>query len=212
MKKVILLGDSIRLGYEKYVREALSGVCEVYSPEDNCKFAENLLRYASDWKARGNFPTDADLVYWNAGLWDVLHLFGDVALTPFAAYGEFIARIDRRLRFLYPQAKMVFACSTSIVEEKYGENFKRYNYEIEAYNAKAKEMLQGTGTIIHDLYAVSVAASPECRSDATHFNTTAGVAWMGQAVTDVICSTLGITAASVSDTNPDEIDEKKLGF
>ena len=133
-------------------------------------------------------------------------------MTPFAAYGEYIARIDRRLRLLYPQAKMVFAYSTSVAEEKYGENFKRYNYEIEAYNAKAKEALEGTGTLIHDLFTVSVNAAPECRSDSTHFNTPAGVACMGKAVTDMICSTLGITAATVSDVNPDEIDEKKLGF
>ena len=29
MKKVVLLGDSIRMGYDKYVKEALDGVCEV---------------------------------------------------------------------------------------------------------------------------------------------------------------------------------------
>ncbi|MBO5010011.1 MAG: hypothetical protein J6D20_04860 [Clostridia bacterium] len=30
MKKVILIGDSIRMGYDKYVKEALDGVAEVW--------------------------------------------------------------------------------------------------------------------------------------------------------------------------------------
>ena len=30
MKKIVLLGDSIRMGYDKYVKEALADVAEVY--------------------------------------------------------------------------------------------------------------------------------------------------------------------------------------
>ena len=35
MKKIVLFGDSIRMGYDKYVREALEGTAEVYYPEEN---------------------------------------------------------------------------------------------------------------------------------------------------------------------------------
>jgi len=35
MKKIVLIGDSIRLGYETYVKEALAGVAEVFSPKEN---------------------------------------------------------------------------------------------------------------------------------------------------------------------------------
>lgn len=35
MKKVLLLGDSIRMGYDDYVKEELDGKCEVvYDAED----------------------------------------------------------------------------------------------------------------------------------------------------------------------------------
>ena len=30
MKKVLLLGDSIRMGYDEYVKELLQDTCEVY--------------------------------------------------------------------------------------------------------------------------------------------------------------------------------------
>ena len=32
MKKIVLIGDSIRMGYDKYVKMALEGVAEVYYP------------------------------------------------------------------------------------------------------------------------------------------------------------------------------------
>ena len=30
MKRIFLIGDSIRMGYDKYVKEALADACEVY--------------------------------------------------------------------------------------------------------------------------------------------------------------------------------------
>ena len=111
MKKIILLGDSIRMGYDKYVAEALDGVAEVYYPKENCRFAENTLRFALDWKNRGDLPEDADLVHWNVGLWDVAEILGDEPLTPLPFYENLIARLDRRFRSFYPNAKMVFATS-----------------------------------------------------------------------------------------------------
>ena len=35
MKKILLLVDSIRKGYDKYVKIAFGGVAEVYFPEEN---------------------------------------------------------------------------------------------------------------------------------------------------------------------------------
>ena len=120
MKKIVLIGDSIRLGYEAYVRSAFGGIAEVYSPKENCRFAHYVFRYLHEWKALGEWPSDADIVHWNAGLWDTLRLYGDEPLTPPDMYGEMIRRIDKRLRLLFPKAKMIFATSTPVIEEKYG--------------------------------------------------------------------------------------------
>ena len=48
MKKIVLLGDSTRMGYDKYVKESLETSAEVFYPEENCRFAEYILRYAHD--------------------------------------------------------------------------------------------------------------------------------------------------------------------
>ena len=95
MKKIMLIGDSIRMGYDEYVKNALQGVAEVYYPGENCRFAEYVLRYAHEWKSELKLDDSVDLVHWNAGLWDALELFGDDPLTSFSYYGEAIARIDK---------------------------------------------------------------------------------------------------------------------
>ena len=197
MKKIALIGDSIRMGYDKYVKEALAETAEVYYPEENCRFAEYVLRFAHEWKSRGKWPDDIDLVHWNAGLWDVPEIFGDEPLTPIEFYANLIKRIDKRLRRIFPGAKMVFATSTAVVEEKYGPSFKRHNAVIEAYNRAAIEALSDTDTVIDDLYSVTADCSDECKSDMTHFNTPAGAALVGGKVLSVICKELDINANDV---------------
>ena len=54
MKNIYLIGDSIRFGsatspgYEIYVKEKLDGKCNVYSPDENCRFAQYTLRALCD--------------------------------------------------------------------------------------------------------------------------------------------------------------------
>ena len=202
MKKIVLIGDSIRLGYEAYVRSAFQGIAEVYAPKENCRFAQYTLRSFHDWKEKGEWPADVDLVHWNVGLWDIAEIYGDPPLSSLDHYVDMITRIDRRIRRLYPNAKVVFATSTSVVEEKYeGRRFQRHNNVIERYNAAAIKALADTDTIFNDLYAHSCKCPMEYRSDEVHYNTPAGAAYMGGKVISVLCRELGISAADVNVEN-----------
>ena len=193
MKKIVLIGDSIRLGYEAYVRTAFRDVAEVYAPTENCRFAHYVFRYLHEWKSLGTWPSDVDVVHWNAGLWDVIHFFGDEAQTAPASYAEVIARIDRRLRVLFPKAKMIFATSTSVDEEAYkAASYKRSNAEIAAYNRLALEALADTDTVIDDLYPLTLTLPSSARSDLTHFNNDEGCRYLGSWVTASIARVLGI--------------------
>ena len=51
MKKynVLLLGDSIRLGYQEYVKNELKDIADVYAPNDNGRFCQNLLAFFHIW-------------------------------------------------------------------------------------------------------------------------------------------------------------------
>ena len=214
MKKVVLMGDSIRMGYDKYVKEALSGVAEVYYPSENCRFAEYMLRYAHVWKEDGKWPDDVDLVHWNAGLWDVLELFDDGPLTSISYYAEAIARIDKRIRMLYPNAKVVFATSTPVIEEKYGEGAKRHNDVIKAYNEVAIKALAPGNTLINDLYTLADGLPEEYHSDCTHYSTDKGREAIGGRVISVICRELGIKSSQVNieGFEPEKYSEENIGF
>lgn len=190
MKKIVLIGDSIRMGYDKYVREKLDGQAEVLFPEDNCQFAMYVFRYIHEWKANYGWGDDVDLIHWNSGLWDILHLFGDDVFTPPEQYRELLCRIDKRIRLIFPKAKIVFALSTPVQEEKFGPQFYRKNADIEQYNAIAREVFAGTDVEIDDLYSVMQNAPAECWSDMTHFYTPAGTERIGEAVLDCICPLL----------------------
>ena len=85
MKNVLLLGDSIRHGYDKAVQKTLEGKANVYFPQDNCRFAAYLLRTVHEYKSL--IPEgEVDVLHWNAGLWDCLRLFGEDPQTPVDLY------------------------------------------------------------------------------------------------------------------------------
>ncbi len=198
MKKIVLLGDSIRMGYDKYVRKSMEGSAEVFYPSDNCKFTLYLLRFLRDWTRDGVLPADADVVHWNAGLWDVVELHGDEPLVPPEVYAHSIERLHRHLSMYFPKAKLIFATSTSVEEEKYGPDLSRTNRRIEEYNAIARRVLEPLGEEIDDLYAVSLQATAEHRSDMTHYNTDAGRRLIGGAVVECLCKACHIAPDAVN--------------
>ena len=214
MKKIVLIGDSIRMGYDKYVKDALENTAEVFYPPENCRFAEYVLRYAHEWKAGGKWGDGVDLVHWNAGLWDALELFGDEPLTPICYYGELIARVDKRLRMLFPNAKIVFATSTHVNEAEAGTYFTRHNAIIQKYNAEALRVLSNTDTIINDLYTLTASFPKEYRSDWVHFYTPSGTEVVGGRVLSVICEILKIAPSEINieNFNPERYSKDNIGY
>ena len=144
MKKIVLIGDSIRMiGYGNTVAERLSPEFEVWQPDDNCRFAQYTLRGLWDWQdgIRG-----ADVIHWNNGLWDVCELFGDGAFTPIDEYVDTMLRIAR---ILQERASTVIFATTTPVRP---ENVHNKNEVIEAYNAALVPKLIEMGVVINDLY------------------------------------------------------------
>lgn len=176
MKNIFLIGDSIRFGapgspgYGVYVTEKLAGKANVYAPEDNCRFAQYTLRYLHEWASKVD-REKIDIVHWNNGLWDVLRLFGDEPLTDIESYGVFLRRVYKRIQFLFPNAKVIFALSTAVIEEWGRPDFFRYNSEIEQYNKKACEVMNELGVEVNDLYALSAGFDKSLHSDWVHFGT-----------------------------------------
>ncbi len=192
MKNILLIGDSIRMGYDKAVKKTLDGIANVYFPDENCRFAAYVLRNIHEYKSMLEGNT-VDILHWNAGLWDCLRLFEEEPHTPKEIYAYYIERICVRIKKLFPNAKVIFATSTRVLSEKMSKDFKRYNEDIEEYNRIAVEIVEKHGFEVNDLYAVSATLPESAHSDSVHYYTPAGTEAFTNEVLSHIVPHLGIT-------------------
>lgn len=191
MKKVLLLGDSIRQNYQYYVEEALKGKAKVVYPNDNGRFCLFTLRYIHDWvRVLSDGKNDFDIIHFNCGLWDVLRLSNEEnTFTSEEEYGALLIRVMMRLKFLCPNAKIIFALTTSVVEPGFepGECYAfRKNEDIVSFNKVAQEIFEKTDVDINDLWKVTNGISDDARSDRVHFDTVEGKKILGDAVVNCL--------------------------
>ena len=144
MKKVALLGDSIRmLGYGAAVPELLGADYNVWQPDENCRYAQHLLRVLFDYK---DILKDCDIIHWNCGHWDLCRLFEDgETFTPVEIYKGQLERIGKIL--LSCTDKVIFSLTTPVWDE-YAYND---NPTIDEFNRAAAEALEPLGIVINDL-------------------------------------------------------------
>lgn len=144
MKKVTLLGDSIRLiGYGTKVPELLGKDFEVFQPGDNCRFAKYTLRMLFDLHEE---IKDSDVIHWNNGLWDICDLFGDGTFSSYEEYRATMLRIADQLLKITP--KVIFATTTPVRDEHPHND----NADIARFNAAIVPELVAKGIVINDLY------------------------------------------------------------
>jgi hypothetical protein len=143
MKKVLLLGDSIRLSYHPLVREKLSCRAEVTGPEDNCRFTKYTLWYIKSWLDQFGKP---DIIHWNNGLWDVYHFNEDTGI--FTPKEEYLTELGRILTELRKTGAVIIWASTTPVTPRHG--YCR-NKDIDEYNGIASEFMKSEGIEINDL-------------------------------------------------------------
>ena len=148
MKKVTLLGDSIRqIGYGTKVPELLGDEYEVFQPEDNCRFVKYTLRMLFDFREQ---IKDSDVIHWNNGLWDIVTGLFDDGL-PFTSEEEYIENMLRVAKELKKLGKRVIFATITPVHEEYVYN---KNSVIRRYNEIIVPKLQEIGIEINDLYSL----------------------------------------------------------
>ena len=213
MKKIVLIGDSVRQGYDKYVKEALKGIADVSYPGENCRFSTYILRNLIIWKRELEWGDDVDLVHWNVGLWDCLVMVDGEKLVPLEVYKENIDRICRQIKMLFPKAKMIFATSTPCIERLFADrDCKRKNSDTEMYNAAACEIAKKHGGEINDLYELMKDVPEAYHSDLTHFYTKEATELMTGKVLSVIENALDIKANVLDYDKYFSIDGEPVGI
>ena len=192
LPRVVLVGDSIRLGYAARVAERLAGKAVVISPPENGGDSANVLAHLDEWVLRQK----PDVVHLNCGLHDLKRSKTDghhqVELD---RYAENLRRIVARIRE-GTDAALVFADTTPILDERHarrGADFDRTEADVRRYNAAAAAVMGELGVPVHDLHWVVEQGGPETMlgPDGTHY-TAAGSDRLAEAVADCVLRQLTV--------------------
>lgn len=170
LPRVLLLGDSIRIGYAPLVAGKLDGVAVVVHPgKENCADTPTTLKGLDRWL------TDAkpDVVHFNNGLHDLkLDKKAKTYQVPLEQYEANLKRIAERLREATPN--VVFATTTPVLDDRHAGRkaaFDRLDADVKRYNAAATKAMLSLGVPVHDLYRIVVEHDPATMlgKDGTHF-------------------------------------------
>ena len=184
--RVVLVGDSIRLGYAPGVAARLEGKAVVISPAENGGDSANVLAHLDEWVIRQK----PDVVHLNCGLHDLKRSRADGRhQVELDRYSENLRTIVARIRAA-TDAALVFADTTPIVDERHarrGADFDRAEADVLRYNAAAVAVMRELGVPVHDLHGVVEHGGPETLlgPDGTHY-TAAGSDRLADAVADCV--------------------------
>lgn len=157
-KKILLLGDSIRMSYQQSVANLFKDFAEVVGPSDNCQFSTYTLDSLDRWVDELGVP---DIVHWNNGIHDAGHNPDRMPMQiPLETYNGNIEAILKKLREMTPQ--IIWATSTPVHPDRpfRDDQWAWRNEEIDQYNSAAIEIMEKNGIPINDLHSV-VASDPD---------------------------------------------------
>ena len=187
---VLLVGDSISIGYHDAAVAALADVADVTRVPGNGGTSGNILERLEEWIV----AVRPDLVHINCGLHDLARrpAEGLEPRTPLHLYEAQVRRIVERLS-AETEAAVVWASSTPVNDERHRlrKNFQRRQDDVAAYNAAADRVMRELRVPIDDLHAVVVDAGADALlgPDGVHFRDDA-YKRLGAAVADAVRNVL----------------------
>ena len=156
--KILIVGDSISLGYTPYVREDLQGIAQVYHNRGNAQHTGTGLDSIETWIG----TKDWDIIQFNWGLWDLCYRHPDsktqgnrdkVHGTITYELEDYGKNLDSIVQWMKAKsdAKLIFVTTTYVPENEAG----RYQEDAIRYNQLAKRIMEENGVVINDIYEAS---------------------------------------------------------
>ncbi len=191
LPRVLLIGDSISIGYTLPVRALMKGKANVHRPRTNCGPTTRGLSGIDDWLGDKKW----DVIHFNWGLHDLKYMARDGKLADPKAPGSHQqvppAEYEKNLRTLVDRLKKTGAkliwCSTTPVPE--GSN-GRLPGDAAKYNAIAAKVMADHQIPTDDLYTFAKARLKEIQRPANVHFSSAGSKALAQQVADSISKAL----------------------
>jgi acyl-CoA thioesterase-1 len=168
-----MIGDSISLHMQGYVKEALAGKANVHRAPANCGPTSLGLRKLDVWLGDGNW----DVIHFNFGIHD--------RNTPVAEYSQRLEQLVERMK--KTGAKLVWASTTPIPDDPAK---KQTAASIVERNEAAAQIMLKHGVAIDDLFTAVTPHLDEMQNpNDVHFNG-AGYEFLGQRAGEAILAAL----------------------
>ncbi len=143
LPNVLLIGDSISIGYTLPVRSMLNGIANVNRVPDNCSSTDYSLKHIDDWLENKKI----DVIYFNWGLHDI-RLDGNIREVDIDDYEENLRTLVEKLK--KTGARLVWATTTPVPSG--GLTTPRDSADVVRYNDVAKMVMNEKDVVISDLY------------------------------------------------------------
>lgn len=146
LPRVLLIGDSISIGYTLPTRELLKGKANVHRILTNGGPTTNGVANIDKWLGDGKW----DVIHFNWGLHD-LKIMPDTGKqqVSLADYESNLRKLVARMKAT--GARLIWCSTTPVPDGKL--NPPRSNGDVLAYNAAAKKIMEEQGVAFDDLYA-----------------------------------------------------------
>ncbi|WP_339703317.1 SGNH/GDSL hydrolase family protein [Algoriphagus aquimarinus] len=157
--RILIIGDSISIGYTPFVKDHFEGKALVKHNPSNAQHTGTGLKQISKWLGNKEW----DIVQFNWGLWDLCYRHPDAI-----AYGmrdkvngkvtytvdEYAANLDLLVTSIKTKtdAKLIFVTTTYVPPEEEG----RFTDDVEKYNDAAKAVMKKHKVQVNDIYEESV--------------------------------------------------------
>lgn len=158
LPNVLILGDSISIGYTPYVQEILAGEASVVRPAENCQGTTHGLKNTDKWLG----DTKWDVIHFNFGLHDLKHVDpvtrvnsndpGHPQQADVKQYAKNLKVITEKLKAT--GAKLIFATTTPYPDKPDGP--LRMADQPGKYNKAALRIMKKHKVAINDLYAFTL--------------------------------------------------------
>lgn len=144
LPRVLLIGDSVSMGYTLPTRALLKGKANVHRPAGNCSSTGNGLHNLKTWLGDKKW----DVIHFNFGLHDAKQLPEGVRHADLDIYEKNLREIVKQLKAT--GAKLIWATITPVPNGGILAPDRRFD-SVDKYNAVARKVMEENHVVIDDL-------------------------------------------------------------
>lgn len=162
LPRVLLIGDSISIGYTLPTRELMQGKANVHRPAANCGPTSRGVKQIDAWLGEGKW----DVIHFNFGLHDLKVMEDGKHQVPIEQYEANLRELVERMKAT--GATLIWASTTPVPEGELAP--PRSDADVVAYNQVAAKIMEENGIAIDDLYSFALPRLAEIQRPANvHF-------------------------------------------